>query len=209
MKRAQVMLSVLLLLAILCQSAPAQEKHLSPNGRKLKEAWAELQRKPNDPIIQKRYLAAFPHDYKSFLELFDLNRELYDDGHEYIDMLPTLARSHEREVGELLVQLGGDAHYDADAPSYLQHATSTYGSQHTQMFVRYLKSLPPGRQAQLIAFLADVENPAAYPEYQSIIDHLKSLGDSDVAHKFEVAREKRSSQSHRVAHPFQFRVQYL
>jgi hypothetical protein len=193
-KRALVTLSVFLSLAGLSQSTPAQEKQLSPAGRKLKEAWDEMQRKPNDPIIQKRYLAAFPHDYKSFLELFDFERELYDEAHEYIDTLPVLARNHEREVGKLLVQLGGDAHYEADAPGYLRNSTSTYGSQHTQMFVRFLKSLPPRKQAQLVAFLADVENPAAYPEYQSIIDHLKVLGDMDVAHKFEVAREKRSSQ---------------
>ena len=193
MKRGQAALSVFLLLAVLSSSAPAQEKQLSPVARKLKEALADLQRKPNDPIIQKRYLLAFPRDYKSFLELFDFEREL-SDGYEYIAILLMLSKSHEREVGILLVQLGGDAHYEADAPGYLQHATSIYGSEHTQMFVRFLKRLPTGKQAQLIAFLADVENPAAYPEYQSIIDHLKILGDNDVAHKFEVAREKRASE---------------
>jgi len=50
--------------------------------------------------------------------------------------------------------------------------------------------------ARLIAFSDDVENPAAYPEYQSIIDHLKALGDNAVADKFEIARKKRSRQPH-------------
>jgi hypothetical protein len=192
-KRALVTLSVFLSLAGLSQSTPAQEKQLSPAGRKLKDAWDEMQRKPNDPIIQKRYLAVFPHDYKSFLDLF-VNHEFPDVGHEYIAVLPTLAKSHEREVGKLLVRLSEDAHYEADAPGDLRQAMATYGSQHTQMLVRFLKSLPRGKQAQLIAFLADVENPAAYPEYQSIIDHLNVLGDNDVANKFEIAREKRSKE---------------
>lgn len=192
MNKAQVTLSILLLLGTISQFAPAQGKHFSSGGGKLKDIWAELQRKPNDTILQKQYLAAFPHNYESFLGLFDYNRELYNEGHEYIEMLPRLARCHEREVGELLVKLAGDAHYEADAPSYLQHATATYGSQHTKMFVRSLKRLSPGKQAQLITFLADVENFSAYPEYQRIVDHLKSLGENDLAHKFEVAREKRS-----------------
>ena len=193
MKRARRSLLLFLLLAVLSQISPAQETHLSHRARKLKERWAELQAKPTDPSTQQRYLIVFPHDYKSFLELFEFNRELYD-GHKYIDVLPGLATSHGKEVGKLLVGLSKDAHYDADAPSYLQHATATYGSQHTQMFADLLKSLTPEKQEHLIAFLADVENPAAYPEYQNIIDHLKVLRDNDIARKFEIAREKRSGQ---------------
>lgn len=105
-KRARRSLLLFLLLAVLSQISPAQETHLSHRARKLKERWAELQAKPTDPSTQQRYLIVFPHDYKSFLELFEFNRELYD-GHKYIDVLPGLATSHGKEVGKLLVvQMG-------------------------------------------------------------------------------------------------------
>ena len=192
MRRIQVRTICLLLVGFFCQSSHAQGGPPSPRAQNLRMAWVELQKKPDDSITQEEYLTVFPHDYKSFLKLFGLNRELYDDGYEYVAILPTLATRRERQVGTLLVQLCEDAQYDADAPSYLQHAMAAYGTQHTQMFVTLLKRLPPGKQAHVIAFLADVENPTAYPEYQSIIDRLKMLGDSDVARKFEIAREKRS-----------------
>jgi hypothetical protein len=198
-KRIQALLSVLLFFLLLgspSQSVAVQKNGLAPVGHRLEEAWAELQKEPNDYTTQKRYLAAFPQSYKSFLALFGLNGELYGSAHEYVDVLPTLARNHERAVGSLLLHLSEDAHYEADAPSYLQHATATYGSEHTRTFAKLLGSLPVGKQSRLIAFLADVENPAAYPEYQAIIDHLKALGDGGLAAKFEVARENRSGLRH-------------
>ena len=196
MKRVQATLWVFLLVAILSQSAAAQGKGLSRRGRALKETWEELQRKPNDFATQRRYLAAFPHDYKTFFELFSPYKELDEEAHEFIRILPSLARVHEKEVGELLVRLSGDAHYEADATGDLQNATSTYGSQHIQTFVKELKNLPSGKQAQLIDFLADFENPGGFPEYRSIVDQLKRLGENAVAQKFEVAREKRARQPH-------------
>jgi hypothetical protein len=70
--------------SVLLVAAPlfiqAQEKHLSAEGRKLADAFAELQKKPDDLVAQERYLSVFPHDYKSFLALFDFRRELYDGG---------------------------------------------------------------------------------------------------------------------------------
>lgn len=195
LKRTQTILWAFLALAICPVLVPAQEKRLSPKAQKLTEAWAELQRAPNDPIVQGRYLDIFPHDYKSFQDLFDLDRELYS-GYDFINVLPSLAKNHETEVGKLLVQLSKDAHYEADAPSYLQHATATYGSQYSKTFVGLLNLLSADKQAHLIAFLADVENHASYKEYQHIIDHLKALGEDGFAKKFEAAREKRTRQHH-------------
>ena len=176
-------------------SVRAQEKQLSPRAQELTRALAALQSKPGDPITQEHYLQTFPRDYKTFLDLFDLDHELYD-GHDYIDVLPSLAGNHDTEVGTMLVGLSKDAHKESDAPSYLQDATAMYGSQHTKSFAKLLKQLPTEKQNQLITFLADVENHHSYPEYQSIIDHLKGLQEQDLASKFEEARRKREQQPH-------------
>ena len=94
----------------------AQEKQLSEPAAALNNALVELQKKPSDPVVQQRHLEVFPHDYKSFLELFDLHRELYD-GVDFIRILPELAKNHDAEVGNLLVRLSKDAHWEGDAPS--------------------------------------------------------------------------------------------
>ena len=184
-----------LVLVTLPLSIQAQRKSLSPQARKLTDALSDLQKEPDDPDVQERYLKAFPQDYKSFLALFDLDRELYD-GHEFIVVLPSLARNHEAEAGHLVVQLSKDAHWDADAPNYLKEATVAYGDEHTKIFAALLQQLPIAERANLISFLADTENFAAYPQYQAVIDHLKSLRQNNLAKEFETAkasREKRNS----------------
>ncbi len=100
------------------------------------------------------------------MELFDLHRELYD-GVDFIRILPELAKNHDAEVGNLLVRLSKDAHWEGDAPSYLQLATATYAGQHTKTFVSVIDQLSPSEQGNLITFLADVQNHSAYGEYQT------------------------------------------
>jgi len=169
----------------------AQKKPLSPEARRLTDALAELQRNPDDSFVQERYLKAFPRTYKDFLALFDLDQELYD-GHNFIRVLLPLAKRHETELGNLLVQLSKDGEYEADAPGDLQHATAAYASRYTKTFATLVNQLSPQERTHLIDFLADVELHAAYRDYQGIIDHLKDLGQDRLAKEFEVARKKRS-----------------
>ncbi len=184
---------VVLVLTSLPLTVCAQERPPSPEARRLSDALAELQKSPDDSAVQEKYLSAFPHAYKEFLGLFGYHHELYD-GHNFISFLPSLAKSHETEVGNLLVQLSKDAQKEADAPSYLQDATATYASQYTKTFATLVNRLPRKERANLIEFLADVENHSAYTEYQDAIDHLKNLGQIRLAKELEVAREKRSRQ---------------
>jgi len=171
-----------------------QDRQLSSRARDLIQALATLQTRPADFQAQEHYLDTFPHDYKEFLRLFnDVDHELYD-GHEYIDALFLAGTKHETELGKLLVGLAKDAHYEADAPSYLQHLTSVYAGRHATTFVGLFGQLPPQRQTQLITFLADVENHGSYPEYQAIIDALKQIGEDNLAIRFEKARTKREKQ---------------
>ncbi len=182
-------IAALFIVAALPLGSNAQ-KVLSPEGQKLTDALAELHKKPDDSAVQEAYLKAFPHDYGSFIGLFDLDHELYD-GHEFIMVLPSLAKNHEAEVGRLVVQLGKDAHWDADAPNYLHYETVVYGVQYTKTFALLLQQLPASELANLVTFLAHAENFAAYPEFQELIDHLRTLGQNDLAKEFEAARTAR------------------
>lgn len=173
----------------------SQPQQISSPAKTLMASWKELQGHPNDPVVQERYLDAFPHDYESFLSLFDTGREL-NDGYDYISVLPSLAEIHESEVGKLLVTLSVDAKWKGDASSYLQHATAVYGGHHSRAFAGLLKTLSSAQRSRLIRFLADVENQGAYKEYQEIIDQLQGLGESELARQFESVREIRSRQPH-------------
>jgi len=177
------------------QSTVEQQEVVSVKATILRRALMELRATPDDRVAQIRYLEAFPKTYKEYRWFFDLGQPLYD-GHVYVDPISALAKNHERTVGNILVNLSKDAHYEADAPSYLQEATCRYAGEHTKTFLTLLNQLPRDRQNNLITFLADVENHRAYPEYQIVIDHLKVLGEDMLAKKFELARSKREKQPH-------------
>jgi len=174
--------------------ATAQDKQLSPKARELTQALAALRSNPSASTAQERDLKTFPHDYKEFLNLFDLNHELYD-GHDFVDALSLAGKGHETELGNLLVGLAKDAPYDSDAPSYLQQITAVYAGHHARTFADLLKRLPLQKQTQLITFLGDVEAHHSYPEYQAVIDGLKRTGEDKLAGRFEEARAKREKQS--------------
>jgi hypothetical protein len=184
-----------LAVSCLAQGAPEKQDDLSAKATRLSRALAALKAAPDDRISQRRYLDAFPRTYKEYLLLFDYRQPLYD-GHEYVVAISSLAGNYETEVGSLLVNLSKDAHYDSDAPAYLQNATSIYAAEHTKTFAELLDKLPADRQANLISFLADVENHDSYPEYQALIDHLKAMGKTSLASKFETARTRRKKQPH-------------
>ena len=184
-------------IALLILSPPvhAQKRPPSEAARKLTIALANLRKSPNEPTAQQAYLQAFPKTYPAFLHLFDYpGGELYDGSHEYMEVLPSLARNNERALGELLVQLSKDAHYEADAPGDLRDTTAQYASRHTKVFIALVKQLSIEKRAHLITFLADVENFSGYQPYQDTIDHLNSLGEKCLAEEFQVAREQREHQ---------------
>ena len=173
-----------------------QDRQLSSRARDLTQALTALRTSPADSQAQERYLKTFPHEYKEFLSLFDnVDQELYD-GYDYIDALSLADKDHATELGKLLVGLAKDAHYDSDAPSYLQHLTTGYAGKHAKTFAELFGQLPPQKQNQLITFLADVEAHYSYPEYQAIIDALKRIGEDNLAIRFENARTKREKQRH-------------
>lgn len=175
--------------------ATAQEQQVSPRARELTQALAVLRASPDNSPAQERYLKTFPHDYAAFLNLFDMGREL-SDGYDFIHALSLTEKDHAAELGALLVGLAKDAHYEADAPSYLQHLTAAYAGQHPSTFADLSKQLPPQKQTQLITFLADVEVHSSNREYQAIIDGLRRAGENELAIRFEKARTKRERQPH-------------
>lgn len=105
-------------------------------------ALAALRTSPEDSGAQERYLKTFPHDYREFLNLFDLNHELYD-GRDFIDAFSLTGNDHSAELGALLVGLAKDAHYDADAPNSLQQVMAVYAGHHPKTFAELCKQLPP------------------------------------------------------------------
>lgn len=170
----------------------AEEKKLSPQAQELQRSLALLKEKPKDKSIQIQYLQKFPKDITTFERFFNPSdfSELYD-GADYIFALHDLANDHPVLVGKILVGLSKNAHYEADALSYLQSVTAGYASTYTTAFVRQLKGHSKKEVTNLINYLADVENFTAYSEYPLIIENLRKLGETKLAQQFVDAKNER------------------
>jgi len=199
-KRALRGLAISLALFLLTASwsiAAAQPLHRAQSPERLKAAFTSLKATPNSRTAQHHYLKAFPHSYKRFQAYFGAGGTLADGNEcDYIFALSAFAGHHVSEVGSLLVQLSKDAELQGNAPSCLHNVMANYGSHFTKSFAEFLHQLSPQERAQLINFLADVES-ANYPEYQAIIQNLKSLKESDLAKEFQQAQAERSKQTRR------------
>lgn len=183
------------LIVLIVAASHASPTHLSLRARKLNEALTILKKSPLDSAAQQHYLNAFPHTYKEFLQLFDLNRELYD-GYRYISVLPSLGRFHEHELGKLLIELAKDAESQADAPTYLQEVIRGYANQHTRSFADIVGTLGPSERRRLVHFMSDFETVARDRQQQEIIDSLRKLRNRVLANEFEAARAARASVKH-------------
>jgi hypothetical protein len=187
-----------LLLVINAAAGAARKSRAGSPAEELKAAFTHLKANPNDRAAQKRYLKAFPQDYRGFIALFGSGGSLADGYQcDYIFALSALQIHHSDQVGRLLVQLSKDAEYQADAPSCLQHVLANYGSRYTKSFAGFLHELSPKERDQLIVFLADIDTKTTSNlDYRRIIRNLKQLNEPELAKKFQQVQIDRARQPH-------------
>lgn len=188
---------LLLVITSAAMGAAPKSRARSP-GEELKSAFTHLKANPNDRAAQKRYLKAFPQDYRGFIALFGSGGSLADGYQcDYIFALSALQAHHSDQVGRLLVQLSKDAEYQSDAPSCLQHVLANYGSRYTKSFAGFLHELAPKERDQLITFLADIDTKVTSDmDYRLIVRNLKQLNEAELAKKFQQAQIDRARQPH-------------
>lgn len=193
-----ITITFLLLVINLAAMGAARSLRAASPGEELKAAFTRLKANPNDHAAQKRYLQAFPQDYRGFMALFGAGGSLADGYQcDYIFALSALQVHHSEQVGRLLVQLSKDAEYQADAPSCLQHVLANYGSRYTKTFAGFLHELAPKERDQLIIFLADINTKVTSNlDYRLIIRNLKQLNEPELVKKFQQAQIGWARQQH-------------
>jgi hypothetical protein len=160
----------------------------------LQNAYSSLEGNIASEEARAYYLESFPNNAKSFKEIFCMTDHtgLYSNSYQYIHVLDELSKYHEHEVGRLLINLGSELRWEPDAVAHLQHALARYAANHTKTFSIIMNSeLTDNEVKSVIAFIANVENFAYYPEYTLIINNLYHMGDDELSTKFRIAKDKR------------------
>lgn len=166
---------------------------LSSESEKIKTAFLKLSADTSNKELQLNYINAFPSDSKTFLAVFHSSTfdQLYDNSHDYLNLFEYCGKKFPENVIGKSVDISKNLVWDADATGYMQHISVKLACWFPVLFVKKYNTLTGPEKNKLVAFYADVENHPKFPEYQKLIDQLKSVGSSDVAKKLELARTNR------------------
>ena len=91
--------------------------------------------------------------------------ELVDKTEEHLTLLNSLSEKYPHEVLRIWFGVAINGRWDADAVGMVQHQLAQYAVDHTHECVLALAAMPNEEKANIIRFLADVENHYAYVEY--------------------------------------------
>ena len=117
-------------------------QNLIPAAKLLHKAATEIYLGDPTENLEVNYLAAFPRDFKTFLDVFHRlkNRQL-NDGHIYMHILSKMSKKYPEEVGGILFSLSSEACLDADAPNYLRHELEEFNKNYSNLYASFYEKL--------------------------------------------------------------------
>lgn len=189
----------LLPLVLLFFTGPIISQTLHPQAVKIKTAFEKLSLDTNNRKLQKNFVAAFPSDAQTFLDIFLPEKldQLYSESYRYLQMLKRCAKTIPKNVIGKCIDIGKDLVWDADAVGHMQKIIVELSMDYLKVFIGKFGTLSTDEQNRLINFYADVENHNAYTIYQDLIDKLNAIGRTDITAKLEVARtDRKNRQGH-------------
>lgn len=189
-------LKLIIFLLLIELSAFSQNDKLIPEAKEILIAFENLEKNPQSPIYQEKYINVFPDNAVLFKKIFDPAKfdQLYD-GHLYIFKLNDLSHNFPDKIGQKLINLCvGLKKWDADAVGYIQIVTMEFANTNYQKFISLIKNLNQKELTTVIIFLADVEDHSDYKPYQDLIDKLNQNKEKILLAQFKKAREERIKQ---------------
>lgn len=149
---------------------------------------------PNDEKVKIQFIDEFPSNFETYISVFDRgdSGELYKNSYIYIDLLGDLANEYPQKVISLLLSLSKNAMYlGTDATGYLHIAMAGCAANHFDVFLKTIKKMPIQEQKNVSAFIADVENFDAYPEFATILRLLKTHKETKLYQMFLNSKKER------------------
>ncbi len=170
---------------------------LIPDAVKIKSAYELLVADTSNKKLQESFVAAFPSNTKSFLRVFQSKHfdQLYNESYNYLYLFEKCAATYPKEVLSKCINISKTLVWDADAVGQLQEITISLSVKYPIIFIIEYRTLSIVGQNGLISFYADIENFNTYPEFQELVDKLKSMGQLKIAQQLENAKEKRKKSS--------------
>ena len=124
--------------------------------------------------------------YKDVVEL------LLDKG----EHLTVLCKELPKECAPLIIGLGKDAQWEADATGELQCILSNFIREQTDIFLVYWGKLSPKEKENLAYFVADYEGVENDPDYINLLTQFQERKNEEAYEFFVTAKNRRIREGH-------------
>lgn len=166
---------LLILLLALCQLS-AYGKDVSPQAKKLRYYYEQLQLQPHAPVIHMQFIQAFPGNKKDFIDVFNHHTkdELAGTAVDYVKKFRKLGYDYTDSVLQKSINIGVEmAAWSDGAADELQKTVYYLTNKKPMLFVEMVRRLTKTEQEKLAQFLrsggGDTEN-VNYPTLLDLFD---------------------------------------
>ena len=163
-------------------------RKLSPAAANLKSALEKLKSEFSSNDSQSEFLKYFPKNKRDFDAFFGFNRddhgksvtgELYYLSDDCIVVLKYFNPRHIRLICKIVIDIGKESSWDADAYNYLQDVIMDVAMKHTRIFREEIFKLSRQERVSLVQYLADVQFIAHDKQYSALVEKFRRLGDRE------------------------------
>lgn len=147
---------------------------------------------PDNYEYKIAYLEGYPRKFVEFKQVFqpDDFGQLYDTSDIYLKILSVLCEELPERCGPIIVGLGKDAQYEADATGYLQMILNKFVLEKTDIFLDLFEKLSGKERDNLAYFMADYETMPNDPDYDKMLTEFKNRKKEEAYNCFLAAKKK-------------------
>lgn len=148
-------------------------QHLSPQAEKLKAAYEALQQQPHAPILQIRYIQAFPGNKVDFIDIFNAHTQdqLTAMGADYVKKFRKLGYDYMDSVLPKAITIGKELPtWSEGAVDELQKTVYYLTNKNPQLFVNIVRGLKKEEQESLATFLYATRGGGQNENYAVLLD---------------------------------------
>lgn len=171
-------LTLILLLALVTNRGYCQK--LSPQAEKVRMAYEAVMKQPHAPILQIRYIQAFPSTQLEFIDIFNAHNadELSATGADYVKKFRKLGYDYPDSVLPKAISIGKNMPtWSAGAVDELQKTIYYLTEKDPQLFVNTVRELKKEEQTTLAQFLIMGPYNARNKNYDVLLDIFDKTGD--------------------------------
>lgn len=163
----------LLIILLACCQLAVSAKDVSPQAKKLRYYYEQLQRQPHAPVIHMQFIQAFPNNKKDFIDVFNhhTHDQLAASAEDYVKRFRKLGYDYTDSVLQKSIIIGVELAAWSDGPvNELQKTIYYLTNKKPMLLVEMTRKLTKSQQNNLAQFLRSGPDGKENENYPTLLD---------------------------------------